>query len=411
MNAATETPQLKIWKGAISKSAGSSSCHVAVIGAGPYGLSVAAHLNAAGIETRVFGEPLAFWRRNMPKGMNLRSPWRGSHLSDPAGELTLDAFVRTGAIPHTEPLPLSDFLKYGDWFQRNAVPNVERRRVERVDTAANGFLLSLADGEEFRARRVIVALGLANQSYFPAEFQGFAHELVSHTADHSRLEPFRGRRVAVIGRGQSACETAVLLSEAGAEVELIARGPVHWIGAEVPGDTWKWRLHQAITPPSPVGPFPLNWLVEMPGIVRRLSAETRSRISTRSLRPAASAWLVPRAGRIRMRFGRTVSAVRERNGELTLQLDDHSETSADHVMLATGYQVDISKPGVISNDLLSGVARTGGYPTLGPGLETSVPGLHYAGSSAVASFGPLMRFIWGSGYAARSITRSIRKAR
>ena len=390
MNATTETPQLNSRNGASSKRATStSSCHVAVIGAGPYGLAVAAHLNAAGVETRVFGETLAFWRRNMPVGMKLRSPWRGSHIADPAGELTLDAFVRTGAIERSEPLPLSDFLKYGHSFQRIAVPGLENRRVQRVDASPDGFRLAIADGEVFHARRVVVALGLANQSYFPAELTGLPRELVSHTADHSNLDRFRGRRVAVIGRGQSACETAVLLSEAGAEVELIARGPVRWIGSEVPGENMKWRLHQAMTPPSPVGPFPLNWLVEMPGMVRLLPSDLRSRIATRSLRPAASAWLVPRAGQIRMNFGRSVVSTRGNNGRITLHLDDRSCSLADHVMLATGYRVDISKPGVLSNELAASVTKTEGYPILGPGFESSVPGLHFVGSSAVPSFVPV----------------------
>ena len=47
---------------------------VAVIGAGPYGLSVAAHLREQSLKVIVFGRPMSFWDRNMPVGMLLRSP-------------------------------------------------------------------------------------------------------------------------------------------------------------------------------------------------------------------------------------------------------------------------------------------------------------------------------------------------
>src|SRR5215472_17796598 len=73
-------------------------CEVAVIGAGPYGLAVAAHLRAADISTRVFGRALSFWRENMPKGMRLRSPWIATQIADPDRRFSLDAFARRVAL-------------------------------------------------------------------------------------------------------------------------------------------------------------------------------------------------------------------------------------------------------------------------------------------------------------------------
>jgi hypothetical protein len=48
-----------------------------------------------------------------------------------------------------------------------------------------------------------------------------------------------------------------------------------------------------------------------------------------------------------------------------------------------------------------------GYPVLTAGFEASLPGLHFVGASAARSFGPLMRFVAGTGYAARALTRGI----
>ncbi len=278
-----------------------ADCEVAVIGAGPYGLAVAAHLRGAGIDTRVFGEAMGFWQRNMPKGMKLRSPWSASYIADPSGELTLDAYTKAKGVKPVQPFPLEDFVRYGQWFQQKVAPDLDTRRVELVDGVADGFVLKLEDGERVIARRVVIALGLANQEFKPAEFAGMSADLVSHSSAHDGFERFRNRRVAVVGRGQSACESAVLLSEAGAEVELISRGDVRWIGSENPdtdgGKELVWSIHKVLTSTGAVGPFPLNWLVDMPAIVRHLPAKVRDRLAERCLRPAATAWLKPRAAK------------------------------------------------------------------------------------------------------------------
>jgi cation diffusion facilitator CzcD-associated flavoprotein CzcO len=384
-----------------------SSCHVAVIGAGPYGLSVGAHLKTANIDTRVFGDAMSFWRWNMPKGMRLRSPWRASHLADSKGELSLDRYVDSHGLERTEQLPREEFVRYGEWFQRKAVPDLDTRKIARVDIAERGFLLRLEDGNLLNAQRVVIAMGFANQSFRPPEFEHLPATMVSHSSEHASFDAFRGRRVVVIGRGQSACESAVLLSEAGAEVELLSRGDVHWIGADTnKADHARGlvrRARELLTAKSAVGPFPLEWLNDAPGIVRHLPLSARQWIATRSLRPAASAWLRPRAGAIRFTAGRKVVSARTKDGQIELKLDDGASSLADHVVVATGYRVDIAKLGILAFPLLDRINRVDGHPLLSAGFESSVPGLHFTGSSAIKSFGPLMRFIAGAGYAARAV--------
>ena len=103
----------------------SSPSDVVVIGAGPYGLAAAAHLAEAGASIRVFGSPMSFWMRHMPRGMLLRSPWGASHIADPRSTLTLDAFERGRGAPLSRPVPLTDFVAYGHWFRRQAVPEID----------------------------------------------------------------------------------------------------------------------------------------------------------------------------------------------------------------------------------------------------------------------------------------------
>jgi FAD-dependent urate hydroxylase len=379
---------------------------VAVIGAGPYGLAVAAHLRSAGISTRVFGRPMSFWREHMPKGMRLRSPWIATHIADPAKRLSLDVFARQVALSPQDQLPLERFVQYGDWFAGQAVPDLDQRKVLRVENAEPGFRLVLEDEHAVRTRRVVVAMGLAHQDFRPPQFAGFEPELVSHACEHASLDKWRGKRVAVVGRGQSACESATLLRDAGSQVDLICRGEVHWIGvapdkADHQRD-WRWRLRELLQSPSAVGPFPWSWLNELPGIERRLPGGLRSWISARSLRAASARWVA--LDGVQVLAGRAVRNVSRRGTSVAVELDD-GVRAYDHVLLGTGYSIDIAKLGVLSAELLGKIARRGGSPVLAAGFESSVPGLHFVGASAVDSHGPLMRFIAGGGYAGRAVTR------
>jgi FAD-dependent urate hydroxylase len=385
-------------------------CEVVVIGAGPYGLSVAAHLKAAGVATHVFGGSMSFWRENMPRGMKLRSPWIATHISDPDSKFSLDVFARENAIaPAEDQLPLEQFVYYGEWFQREAVGDLDTRRVLRIEDVDRRFRLTLEDGDSVHARRVVIAMGLANQDFRPPPLQGLPAALVTHTCEHAHLGKWRGQRVAVVGRGQSACESAALLSEAGSEVDLICRGEVRWIGApdsDAPRD-WIWRVRKMLQAPSAIGAPPLNWLNELPGVEHGLPAGLRQWISTRSLRPACTWWVKPRFRYVRVHAGAAVRGAQVRGNTIELRLDEGLH-EYDHVLLATGYKIDIAKLRILAPELLQRIARTDGSPVLARGFESTVPRLHFVGASSVSSFGPLMRFIAGAGYAARSITRASR---
>jgi hypothetical protein len=384
-----------------------NACEVAVIGAGPYGLSIAAHLTQAGVSTRVFGQPMSFWRDHMPKGMRLRSPWRATHISDPNGAMSLDAF----AIEHNTaiggPLSLERFIAYGTWFQQRALPDVDCRTVRLIEaTGGYGFQVTLADSEIFAANRVVIATGLANQEFRPSAFRGQPAALISHTCEHADFAPFCGKHVAVVGRGQSACESAALLAEAGAEVELICRDEIRWLGAtanEAPTQKRALSLRETLSAPSAVGPFPLDWLVELPAAVHRIPPALRNWFTKRCLKAGAAGWLRPRFGAVKCLSGRAILAARRHGNRIALDLDNGSR-AFDHVVLGTGYRVDLARIRFLSPQLAGRIACSDGSPLLRSGFESSVPKLHFAGSYAVKSFGPLMRFIAGAPYTARAIT-------
>jgi hypothetical protein len=382
-----------------------SRSDVVVVGAGPYGLSAATHLRRAGLEVRVFGDPMASWRR-MPAGMLLRSNWPATNIAELHGELSLDTYQEETGARFGLPVPLERFVEYGEWVQRRCVPDVDRRRVARVEANGDGFRLELADGERLRAGRVVVACGIERFQRWPDVFARLPAELVSHSGEHTRLDLFAGRRVAVLGGGQSALESAALLTEGGAEAEVFARRRIVWLR----GHSVKKRLGRlgpVVYAPTDVGPLWYSRLVALPDLFRRLPRGVQDRIARRSIRPAGAHWLVPRLEGVPLHVGRTIEAAAPVGDELELRFDDGSVRRFDHLLLGTGYRVDIARYPFLAPELLVRIRRIDGYPVLAAGLESSVSGLHFLGAPAAWSFGPIMRFVSGSWYGGTALTRSV----
>ncbi|MGB7844664.1 MAG: FAD-dependent oxidoreductase [Candidatus Acidiferrum sp.] len=385
-----------------------SRCDIAILGAGPYGLSAAAHLEAAdGLDIRVFGEPMSFWERHMPKGMLLRSPLAGSQLSDPFRALTLEAYAGTSGNHLISPLPLERFIDYGRWFRSRAVPNLDCRRVERVESNGTGLQLRLEDGETWKAGRVIVAAGIVPFAWRPVEFRNLPSALASHSCEHNDLRQFAGKKVAVIGAGQSALESAVLLNEMGSDVEVLVRGPnVRWLWRQKWFHTFQPVARMLYAPPD-VGQAGLSHVVARPNLYRRLPRSVQDRWAKRAIRPAGAGWLKPRCDAVRITTGRVVRSAAVTGEQATLKLSDGTERRVDHVLLATGYRVDISRYPFLSTSLLECIRRVNGYPQLDSGFQSSVAGLHFLGAPAAWSFGPLMRFVAGAEFASNAVTRGI----
>ena len=381
---------------------------VAVVGAGPHGLAATAHLERGGAEVRSFGEPLDFWKA-MPRGMLLRSNWTATSIAEHDGPLSLTSYCEsTGNTDLHLPVPLEAFVDYGMWVQRRAAPDVDRRRITRIDQNGAGFAISLADGERVAARTVAVAAGIAPFAHRPAVAAHLPRELVSHTADHDDLSRFAGQEVLVVGAGQSALESAALMHEAGASVEVVARASrINWLH----GGKYHRMLGPRLTPlvyaPTDVGPMGLSRIVAVPDLFRRFPRSVQTPMAYRAIRPAGAAWLQPRLVDVTVRLGLRITEADERGGRVTVRLDDGTSRTVDHVLFGTGYRVDVSKYPFLSPDLARRIRQVDGYPVLSRGMESSVPGLHFLGAPAAWSFGPIMRFVAGGWYGASSLTRSV----
>lgn len=381
-------------------------CSVAVVGAGPYGLSAAAHLIRAGVNVRVFGEPMESWARHMPSGMLLRSNWEASHIADPEHALGLGSYETATGVERAEPVPLERFVDYGRWYQEHAVPELERRRVSRVCPNSHGFHVELDDGETLRADRVVVAAGIVPFAWRPPQFAGLPPALVSHTVEHRDLDVFEDRRVAVVGGGQSALESAALLAEAGAEVEVLVRArDLLWLPQEnlVDNSGLIWYANRK----THLGGSKSSWLAAWPGLFRRLPDRVHEPLIYHFARPRGAAWLKPRLSRVPIATDRVISSVSPHGDELVLRLDDGSTREVEHLLLATGYRVNLARYAFLVPELVRRVRTRNGSPVLTSGLESSVPGLHFLGAPAARNFGPVMRFVCGTWASARELTRAV----
>jgi cation diffusion facilitator CzcD-associated flavoprotein CzcO len=363
------------------------------------------------------------WRTQMPAGMFLKSEGFASSLADPTGRYTLQQFCREAALPYgSAPVSLETFTRYALSFQQHLVPMVEEVLVTMLDRQSNRFELRLATGEEVRATRVIIATGLSHAAYIPSALTELPAELLSHSSDHHDLSKFKGRDVVVIGGGQSALETAALLNEGQATASLlIRRSSIEWNSVPTPGPRSLWqRVRQ---PASPLGGGLETWFcANAPMLFYHLPEEIRiDRVRPYGPRrwkrapvlgPAGAWWLRERiVGRMPILLGHSVRGVAAKGGKAVLHVDGPDGTShdltADHVIAATGYRFAVGSLPFLSRKLKSDLRCVQQAPSLSPGFESSVSGLYFTGLASADNFGPVMRFLWGTHYAARRISSDI----
>jgi cation diffusion facilitator CzcD-associated flavoprotein CzcO len=388
---------------------------VAIIGAGPYGLSIAAHLRARGVRHRIFGRPLETWRQQMPVGMMLKSDGFASNLSAPDDEGTLGAYCASRGIPYHDtriPVSLELFVAYATDFQERYVPDVEDRLVGLVEQDGDSFSITLDDGEVLSADFVVSATGVAYLARMPEQLAHLPSELATHSSAHHDLTGFRGRDVTVVGAGSSAIDLATLLHEAGATTHLVARtNQLRFSSPPGTGERSHWqRLRH---PSSGMGPGLRSWLYQnMPGMYRYIPGNLRITIARRHLGPQA-AWLMrERFERgVTVALGTTIERATAHEGrvELLLRSADGTrhEVTTDHVVAATGYWPDLDRLQYLGESVRGALRAHADMPVVSRTFETSVPGLYIVGPPALNSFGPLMRFMVGAEYVAPLVARRL----
>jgi FAD-dependent urate hydroxylase len=392
-----------------------SSTEVAIIGVGPNGLSVAAHLRQAGIEHQAFGRPMGAWRFNMPAGMRLKSEPYASDLSAPeAGFLARDYCREAREVYHERVIPLTreQFIDYGTWFADQLVPDIDEAEVVSLSKEPAGeFLIRTANDEWTKAAKVVVATGIIPFAYLPSELSGLPSDLVSHSSEHSSLERFRGKEVLIVGGGSSALETAALLLEQGTSVKLIVRdNSVSWPKANPTSIT---RLEKLRRPVVRLCEGWTCWAYDrLPDVFRHLPKETRVEKSLGFLGPAGAWWLRERVeGRVPMLFGHHVLEAAAVGDRVQLHLSNQTGTvteTADHVIAGTGFRFDLTRLGYLTPSLRADLNVIAGAPVLDHHLESNVPGLFFTGALAAPSLGPLMRFVAGTHFTGPRVVHRLR---
>lgn len=391
------------------------SVDVVIVGAGPYGLSLAAHLRGTGVRFRIFGKPMSTWREHMPSGMFLKSDGFASNLSDPTSACTLKRFCEQEGEPYDDrlrPVRLETFCAYGLSFQQRLVPGLEQRWVAAIDQVPEGFQLKLDDGEVLTSKNVVLAVGITHFAFVPPALEQLPSHLVSHSSQYGDINRLRGQSATVIGRGASACDLAVALAAGGADVTIVSRSPVIYFGSPPSGK--KRSLWQRVRHPSSGLGASLRSKIyaDAPWLVHALPQRLRSRIVRRHLGPSAS-WTVKERieGRIPLWLGSNIQAAERQDGKVRLILRDLSGIEkphvTSHVIAATGYRVDVNRLGFLNERLRSRLRTVETAPILSRRFESSVPGLYFTGVASAASFGPVMRFTFGADYTARILARHL----
>ncbi|MCC6943546.1 MAG: NAD(P)-binding domain-containing protein [Thermomicrobiales bacterium] len=356
-----------------------------VIGAGPFGLSLAAGLAARGVDYRIIGTSMSFWKQNMPPGMFLRSSWDW-HL-DPQGEWTIERFLGEQNLTTSEvnPIPIAVYLDYVEWFRVNARIEPENLVATRVDWVGDGrFIVATGQGESIEAKTVVLALGFSSFSSVPPELAAMLPaERVRHTVDANDFAHAAGKRYLIVGGRQSAFEWAALLAEAGAkQVDVVHR---HASPAFAEAD-WTW------VPPL------MDRMMENPAWYRLLTSEEKEHYRLRLWgegRLKVEPWLEARiaAGPVAVRPQTSLAGATPSLDGLTIQLSSGDTVEVDEVILATGYKPDIGRLGLLSEgNVLAGIDTDNGLPILDTAFQTSVPGLYMTSLLASRDFGPFFGF-------------------
>jgi len=382
---------------------------VLIAGAGPYGLSISAHLRERGVPHRIVGRPMNLWRNQMPDGMILKSEPYASSIAAPVAGAAIGDYCAAQGLDFKErigPVSRERLLGYTDWFIKRLVPDVVDDTVTEVSATGDGFRIGFAGEAPITARQVVVATGVMPHAYLPPQLSGLPADLVTHSSSHTDLSRFSGRRVAVVGAGQSALETAALLHESGADVQLIVRGPVV---------SWLDKNPETVSGPGKIR-RPVTYLCEgwrcafwyTPALFRRLPEQMRVTKARTVLGPAGAWWLKDRVvGVIDTLTGTGIGKAEPHGDGIRLTLDDGKTIDVDHVIAGTGYRVSVDRLTFLDQALRSGIKRVNGFPELSRAGESSVPGLYFTGAPAAVSLGPSMRFLAGTHNVGASVARSV----
>lgn len=387
---------------------------LAIVGSGPYALSLAAHLNPLGLDYRIFGPVMEAWDKHMPPGMFLKSDGFASDLYAPGEGYRLEQYCAENGIsyaPVGPPVKRTTFVDYGKEFQRRHAPRLEQTMIVRVSQIRDGFELETAEGERVEARRVALAVGISHFPYFPKVLQGLPSSAVSHTFHHGPFDQFRGKHVLVIGVGASAVNAAVALNEAGAQTELMGRKSK--INFHDRSPDFRPLKDRILNPRSVIG---LGWrsklAVDLPLVFHAMPEKLRHRVVARHLGPAPGWFSRPGfEGHVLPHLSCQLEEVTEAGSKVRVRYLDPDGASremlVDHVVAGTGFQPFLKSLKFLDEKLAAKIRTANATPDLDTNFETSVPGLYMTGLASANNFGPMCRFACGARFTAKRLSRHL----
>jgi thioredoxin reductase len=386
---------------------------VAIVGAGPFGLSVAAWLDDR--RTCVFGAPMQTWRTLMSPDMLMRSAWEETSLSARGERGSIDEWIAASGAAKQEPIPLGLFLQYAEWFRDRFVRAHDTADVAQAEPHGDGYRLRTTLGDEFAARKLVIAVGATPFPFVPPPFENALGGRVEHVVAPREAAELSGERVLVVGAGQAALETAGLAVDAGADVEVLARSRVNWFADREPHrhrGPLATRLYNLAYPVVGYGPPPINRLALHPGAFALLPWDLRRRLTERLLRSGGSPSVRSMVeGRVRFTEGAAVTAVTELGQSVQVQLSNGSSRTADRVLLATGYRFSLDKLYWLAPPLRARIrVERGCWPSLDRGFRSTDPGIFFVGYPAEGRFGPVSRFVLGAEFTAKRVRTALQKS-
>ncbi|WP_164779583.1 NAD(P)-binding domain-containing protein [Paenibacillus kobensis] len=362
-----------------------------IVGAGPYGISLAANASAQQLSYRMFGQPMSFWKEDMPQNMYIRTPCQFVSFSDYESRYTMERFAEETDAVLDYPLPRSSFIQYASWFMKKNEVTYIPEKVKKIRGSEYCFEVELMTGETYMTRNVVIATGISDFKYIPEVLRGQFGTYVSHSSGYTSFSAFINKSVIVLGSGQSAWEAAVLLREAEVDVEIIYRRMLPNYSVNRMDDFRLQTLGNQFYGLSPL-------------------VKQRIRDSEMSSAPVA-AFLQPLVeGKVRQTGNVTIEKTETSSDKIILTLSDGTRRIADHVIAATGFMMNVNNLPMLSIQLKREIQREQGdvrYPRLNGSFETSVRGLYFAGPLTAYSHGPTFLFLLGLRKTARSITQAI----
>jgi putative flavoprotein involved in K+ transport len=301
-----------------------------VVGAGPAGLATSRELTRRGVEHLVLerGRVGESWRRCYDS-LRLHT---GKHLSALPGL----GFPRSTALFPTR----TDLIAYLERYARTfAVPVRERAEVEQAEPAEGGWRLRLAGGGCVEARSVVVATGIMANPHVPEVPGGAAYGgRVRHSIDYRSPAEFAGRRVLVVGLGNSAAEVATELARAGVDTTLAARSGANVVPLTLLGVPIQYGAVALRSLPRPIRVVVAGGTARIGELRRGPPPFPRPAHTAADAIPLIGFHLVDaiRAGRVELRGGI------ERFTATGMRFADGSSGDFDDVILATGFRPAIS---------------------------------------------------------------------